>query len=307
MEGKIKPITLIILDGFGMSPVEEGNAVLKAKTPTFDELIKTYPSTLLHASGQEVGLEFGEIGNSEVGHLNIGTGRVVMQDLPRINESIKNKTFFANQELISACELVKKNKSKLHLLGLTSTGGVHSHLDHLLALLDLAKEQGVKDVYLHLITDGRDTAPKKILDYIKTIEAKIAEVKVGKIATICGRFYAMDRDNHWEDRTKLAYDLLTLGKGDVAENATAAVELGYKAVQSDENLTPKLVDKNGLISKDDAIIFYNFRTDRVKQLTSAIIDQYFDHFQRETNLDSIFFVSFTNYGHETSGNIKTFR
>lgn len=299
-----KSVVLIILDGFGLSPITEGNAVYQAKTPFFDSLIRSYPTTTLHASGQEVGLGFGEMGNSEVGHLNLGTGRIVMQDLPRINQAIENQSFFENKELLEVYQFVKKNKSTLHLLGLTSTGGVHSHLDHLFALLDLAKKEKVKQVAIHLITDGRDTPPKKAIEYVKRIEEKIKQLELGKISTVCGRFYAMDRDKHWQDRSQLSYDLLTQGKGQKFDNVEQAIKSGYNQGESDENLTPKVISGINIISKNDAVIFYNFRADRAKQLSQALIDPNFKKFKREKFIQNLLFVSFTNYGYEPTPMVK---
>ena len=298
-------VILIIMDGLGISPITEGNAVYKSKTPCLDNLLKNYPSTLLKASGQEVGLEFGEMGNSEVGHLNIGTGRVIMQDLQRINQSIKDNTFYQNIELKNALKNVKKNQSSLHLLGLVSTGGVHSHLDHLLALLDLAKQEGLKNVYLHLITDGRDSPPKKALDYIGKVEDKIKQLGVGKIASLIGRYFAMDRDKHWQDRTQVAYNLLALGKGETFKDTKSAVEAGYKATESDENLSAKLINEDGLLKDKDTLIFFNFRSDRSKQLSHSLIDPDFNDFKRQKVIKNLYFLSFTNYGFEPTANIKT--
>lgn len=303
MESK-NNIILIILDGFGISSITEGNAVYMAKTPVFDSLLKTYPTTLLHASGQEVGLEFGEMGNSEVGHLNLGTGRVILQDLPRINESIENKSFFQNKELLEACEFVKKNNSTLHFYGLASTGGIHSHLDHFFALLYLAKEQNIKNVAIHLITDGRDTPPKKALEFVKRIDDKIKQFGIGTIASVCGRFYAMDRDKHYDDRTKLAYDLLVEGKGQKFNNAQDAIESGYKNGETDENLTPKIINDKLILKENDALIFYNYRTDRVKQISKALVDPEFKDFSRSKKIEKLLFVTFTSYGFEPTPMVK---
>jgi len=301
---KITPVVLIVMDGFGMSPVIEGNAVYHAKTPTFEKLIASYPATLLHASGQEVGLEFGEIGNSEVGHLNLGTGRVVLQDLPRITQSIERGSFFKNKILVNACQYVNSNDSTLHLFGLTSNGGVHSHIDHLFALMELAKAQNVKKVAIHVITDRRDTPPKKALEFVKRIEKKIKDLQIGKIVTICGRFYAMDRDKHWLDRTKMAYELFVNGKGQEFESAVSAIESSYKNNETDENITPKIIDKNMTFGEQDAIIAYNFRIDRIQQMTQSIIDPNFKNFNREKFLKNLMFASFTSYGFEPTNMVK---
>lgn len=300
----VKPVILIILDGFGLSTISEGNAVLMAKTPCFDDLIKNYPTTSLKASGQEVGLEFGEMGNSEVGHLNLGTGRIIMQDLPRIDQTIENGLFFKNKEMLECSEIVKKNNSTLHLFGLVSRGGVHSHLNHLLALLDLAKQQNVKNVFIHIITDGRDTPPKQIQADLQILEKKIKEISLGKIVTICGRFYAMDRDKHWDDRTKLSYDLVTQGKGEKYNSVEEAINKIYSQKLSDENFTPSVIgDYNGIKDRD-AMVFFNFRSDRAKQITQCLIDPVFDKFKRDKVIKDLFFVSFTNYGFEPTSKVK---
>ena len=296
----IKPVVLVILDGMGMSPIAEGNAVYNAKTPFFDSLIKSNKSTLLHASGQEVGLSFGEIGNSEVGHLNLGTGRVVMQDLPRIDQTIQNGSFFENNVLNIAIENVNKNKSTLHLLGLVSNGGVHSHIKHLLALLDLAKKKNVKNVAIHIITDGRDTPAKKAAEFIKIVEEKIKNIGLGRIASLCGRFYAMDRDNHWLDRTKLAYDLFIDGVGETFTSAQETLDAGYKNGENDESLKPKIIDKNLTIKNKDSVVLFNFRIDRMKQLSKCLIDPDFKDFERGTFNKDLTVVTFTNYGFEPS-------
>lgn len=300
----VQPVLLIIMDGVGLSPVTDGNAVYQAKTPCFDDLIKNYPTALLHASGQEVGLSFGEMGNSEVGHLNLGTGRVVIQDLPRINQSIKSNAFFENTELLAACEYVKKNNSTLHLIGLASNGGVHSHIDHLLSLIELAKQQSVKKVAIHMIADGRDTSPKIAKTFVKKIEEKIKSSGVGVIATVIGRYYAMDRDKHWIDRTKLAYELFTEGKGEKFSSADEAIDGGYQKNESDETLTPKIIDSNYIIKEKDAIISYNYRIDRIKQITDVFIDPTFKDYTRGKYINNLLFVSFTNYGFEPTDFVK---
>lgn len=301
---KVQPVLLIIMDGLGISPVTEGNAVYQAKTPCLDNLIKNYPATLLHASGQEVGLSFGEMGNSEVGHLNLGTGRVILQDLPRINQAIESKVFFQNSELVDACKFVNKNKSTLHLVGLSSNGGVHSHIDHLLALMEMAQREKVKKVAIHIITDGRDTPPKVAKNFVKKIEEKITTLGIGEIASVVGRYYAMDRDKHWSDRTQLAYELLTEGKGVKFNSPGEAIEDGYQCGETDETLTPKIINPNFTISEKDAIISYNYRIDRIGQISDAFIDPDFKGFRRKKYLKELLFVSFTNYGFEPTNFVK---
>jgi 2,3-bisphosphoglycerate-independent phosphoglycerate mutase len=300
----IQPVLLIIMDGFGLSPITEGNAVYQAKTPCFDNLIRNYPTALLHASGQEVGLSFGEMGNSEVGHLNLGTGRVVIQDLPRINQSIKSGVFFENAELIEACEYANKNSSTLHLIGLASNGGVHSHIDHLLSLIELAGRQKVKKVAIHMITDGRDTSPKVAKSFVKKIEEKIKSSGTGTIATVIGRYYAMDRDKHWEDRTKLAYELFTEGKGEKFSSASEAIDNGYQKNESDETLSPKIIESDYIIKEKDAVISYNYRIDRIKQISDVFIDPTFKEYPRGKYINNLLFVSFTNYGFEPTNFVK---
>lgn len=296
-------VILIILDGWGLSPVEEGNAILKAKTPVFDNLVANFPHTALYASGNEVGLESGEMGNSEVCHLNIGTGRVSQQDLPRINKSISDGSFFENEQLHEAYNWVNKNNSTLHLIGLVSDGGIHSHIDHLFALLELAKKQRVKNVAIHIITDGRDTPQKSAEGFLKKLNEQIAKVGIGKIATVSGRFYGMDRDNNW-DRIEAAYNAMVLGIGEKSDSAENAIKNAYYRKETDENITPTLIDDKLIINNNDAVIFYNYRADRAKQLSSAIFDPVFKNIKRRKVVKNLFFVSFTNFGHEPSPLVK---
>ncbi len=289
-------VILVILDGFGASPVEEGNAVLNAKMPNFDKLLASYPKALLHASATEVGLEMGEVGNSEVGHLNLGTGRIIMQNLSRINESIKNKTFFTNKSLLNAYDFVKKNNSTLHLMGLVSNGGVHSHIDHLLALLDLAKEKQINNVSIHMITDGRDTPSKMSQKFVDMVDKKIQKIGLGQISTICGRYYAMDRDKNW-DRTEAAYNLIVNGKGQQADDASSAIDSSYARGENDENIKPTILTNAKLIKSNDSVICFNFRQDRTTQISATLIEEKFDHFKR-LNPPKIFFVGFVSYGDE---------
>lgn len=288
----MKPIVLAILDGWGLNPMEDGNAIFSAPTPNYDKLLSQFPSTLLAASGQEVGLDWGEMGNSEVGHLNLGTGRVVMQDLPRIDKSIADGSFFKNPELLGAFQYAKNHQSKLHLLGLVSAGGVHSHINHLLAFLDMAKDENFTEVYIHIISDGRDTAPQIILTDLKKVEAKIAQTGVGKVASVIGRYYAMDRDKRTE-RTQKAYNTLTAESASTAESAETAIAAAYKVGKSDEFIEPVKIDNLPRVKSEDALIFFNFRSDRARQISDLLI-----------KIPDLYFVSFTSYGHEPTSLVK---
>ena len=296
MSNKSK-VVLIILDGFGASAVEEGNAVLKANTPFLDYCWGNFSKTLLRASGEEVGLTWGEMGNSEVGHLNIGTGRISMQDLPRINKGIEDGSFFKMPYLLDACEHAKKHNSTLHLVGLLSNGGVHSSIEHLLALLDLAHEQKVNKVSLHLFTDGRDMAKQSAEKLIKELKDKIVKLNLGTITSMIGRFYAMDRDNNW-DRIQKAYDLMTVGKGEKYNDASEALSSKYKAGEDDEKLSPILLDEKLLVSDNDAMICFNFRADRTRQIAETFISPNFNKFKRGKWAKNLRFISFVSYGNE---------
>ncbi len=280
----LNPVALIILDGWGINESKEHNAVMAANTPNFDQYNSTYPSTTIKASGLDVGLPDGQMGNSEVGHLNIGAGRVVYQDLTRISKAIEDGSFHENEALVKACKNVKENDSNLHIMGLLSDGGVHSHIDHVKGLVQMAKKHGVERLYLHAFLDGRDTPPQSGIKYIKEIEEEMKNVGVGEIATISGRYYAMDRDNRWE-RTELAYDALVHGKGQEASSAEEAVENSYAEDVVDEFVKPTVIMKDGqptgTIKEHDSIIFFNFRPDRARQLTRAITDQDFKEFEKE--------------------------
>jgi len=276
------PITLVILDGWGIAPKGPGNAVTLAKTPNLDSFWAGYPHTQLLASGEAVGLPRGEEGNSETGHMNIGSGRIVYQDLPRINLSIADGSFFENQAFLKAIVHVKKNQSSLNLLGLVGTGGVHSNLEHLFALLKLAADHQVKNVFLHLFTDGRDSPPTSSPLYLNQIEEEIKVLGVGKIASICGRYYAMDRDDRWE-RVQKAYDALTLGIGEKANSAVKAIHNSHLKGITDEFILPTLiVDQNNqplkIIADKDAVIFFNFRIDRPRELTRAFVLENFESY-----------------------------
>ena len=293
-----KPVVLVILDGWGITQPYSGNAVSLANTPAFNELVSRYPSLTLRASGEAVGLPWGKAGNSEVGHLNIGLGRIIYQKLPRINKAISDGKFYKNKALIGACEHVKKNKSKLHLVGLASNGCVHASFEHLQALMVLVKEQEVSEVYIHVILDGRDTPYNSGINFVKDIERSMVEYGVGKIATICGRFYAMDRNNHW-DRIKKSYIAMTEGIGNKNDDAVEAITKSYQKKNYDEEFIPAVITKNGkptaLIESGDGIIFFNYRPDRAREITKSFILPGFDKFDRKEYLKNLHFVCFTEY------------
>ena len=271
----MKPLAIIIMDGFGISPIKEHNAVARAKKPNLERYWKSYPTTTLAASGLAVGLPRGQMGNSEVGHLNIGGGRIVYQDYTRISLAVEDGSIAENPVLLQAMQ--KAKQSKLHLIGLLSDGGVHSHITHLYALLDMAAKMGLKQVYVHAILDGRDVPPRSALAYIQELEEKISQIGVGRVATVSGRYYTMDRDRRW-DRVEKAYLCLTEGAGHTAGSAVEAVEMGYSRGENDEFLQPTLVDKGGLVQDSDSIIFFNFRPDRAREITRAFVDQDFQEF-----------------------------
>ena len=296
MENKLT--MLMILDGFGENTNEKGNAVKVANTPNIDKLIAKYPNTYIKTSGLAVGLPEGQMGNSEVGHTNIGAGRIVYQELTRITKEIEEGKFFENPEFKKAIENVKENNSSLHLLGLLSDGGVHSHIEHLYALLKLAKNEGVENVYVHAILDGRDTAPTSGVDYLKKLEEKIKEIGVGEIATISGRYYAMDRDNRWE-RVKIAYDAIAEGIGNKFKTVQKAIETSYEAQEFDEFVKPVVIvneEDNPIatVNSNDSIIYYNFRPDRARELTKSFILDGFDGFETK-DIQNLCFVTMTEY------------
>lgn len=295
---KAPPVVLIILDGWGTAPATEGNAITRAKTPNFNRLVANYQTMTLKASGEEVGLLWGQMGNSEVGHLNIGAGKIFYQTLPRINKSISDGEFFNNQVFLKAIKHVKANRSKLHLLGLTSSGGVHSSQEHLYALLKLAKKERVKEVYVHAILDGRDSLRDSGIDFITKLEEEMKKT-CGKIATLSGRFYAMDRDNRW-DRVALAYKAMVMGESQETDtDSKQAVEKSYSKKIYDEEFVPEVMmdgDKPmAKISDNDAVIFFNFRADRARQLTQAFVNKDFDKFDRGQQLKKMFFATMTEY------------
>ena len=274
------PTTLIIMDGYGMSDEASGNAIAAAKTPVLDRLFAENAHTTLKASGLDVGLPDGQMGNSEVGHTNIGGGRVVFQDLPRITRSVEDGSFFENPAYNKAMDACLANGSALHLYGLHSTGGVHSTLSHLYALLKMAQIKGLRRVYIHAFLDGRDTPPTSGKDFVAQTVAKCREIGVGRIATVMGRFYAMDRDKRW-DRLETAYDALVYGEGVQNPDPVAAIAESYKNGVTDEFVEPIVCDKDGVISDNDSIIFFNYRPDRAREITRAFVDPEFDGFKRE--------------------------
>lgn len=292
-----KPVVLMVLDGYGLNEKTEGNAIAMANTPVMDKLMAEYPFVKGNASGMAVGLPEGQMGNSEVGHMNIGAGRIIYQDLTRITKDIEEGTFFENKVLLQAIENCKKNNSDLHLWGLLSDGGVHSHNTHLYGLLEMAKKNGLENVYVHAFLDGRDTPPASGKDFVAELEAKMAEIGVGKVASLSGRYYAMDRDNNW-DRVKMAYDSLVTGEGVKATDAVQAMADSYANDKTDEFVLPTVItDESGeplsLVKNGDSVIFFNFRPDRARELTRAFCDDKFEGFEREF-LDTTF-VCFKDY------------
>lgn len=289
-----KPVALIIMDGYGINENHEGNAIYEAKKPNLDRFFATCPNTQIAASGLDVGLPDGQMGNSEVGHTNIGAGRVVYQMLVKITKDIEDGTILSNKALCDAMEKVPEGGA-LHFMGLLSPGGVHSHNTHLYGLLDMAKKKGVKKVYIHTFLDGRDVPPSSAAEYMRELEDKIKEIGIGSIATIAGRFYAMDRDNAW-DRVEKAYDALVYGKGVEENEAVQAVKNSYANGVTDEFMLPTVVDKNGMIKDGDSVIFFNFRPDRARQLTRSFVDPDFKGFK--TSGIKVNFVCMAQYDAE---------
>lgn len=303
---KDKLVALIILDGYGINQREEGNAIKAAKTPNLNKLFASSPNTIVHTSGMDVGLPRGQMGNSEVGHTNIGAGRIVYQELTRITKSIEDGDFYSKQEFLDAIENCKKNNSKLHLFGLLSDGGVHSHITHLYALVELAKRMGLKDVFVHCFFDGRDVPPDSAKGYVEDLEAKLKEIGAGKIASVMGRYYAMDRDNRWE-RVTLAYNAMTLGQGLTAESAGQAVAESYAREELDEFVKPTVIVENGApvatIDANDSVIFFNFRPDRAREISRTFVDPEFSGFERAKGFFPLFYVCMTQYD-KTMPNVK---
>ena len=292
-----KPTVLMILDGYGLNDRVEGNAIKQANTPVMDKLMAEYPYVKGLASGMAVGLPEGQMGNSEVGHLNMGAGRIVYQELTRITKEIQDGDFFKNEALLHAVKNAKENGSALHLFGLLSDGGVHSHITHLFGLLELAKKEGLEKVYVHCFLDGRDTPPQSGKGYVQELTDKLAELGVGKIATVMGRYYAMDRDNRW-DRVERAYNAITKGLGVSAESGVAAVQNSYNNGKNDEFVEPAVVMENGTpvatVQDGDSVIFFNFRPDRAREITRAFCCDDFDGFAREKRIQTTY-VCFTDY------------
>ncbi len=288
----ISPVVLIILDGWGYRESTEGNAIAIAQTPVMDSLWAAYPSTLIRTSGKDVGLPIGQMGNSEVGHLNIGAGRVVPQELVRISDAVEDGTILSNKALVKLCQTLKQGEGKLHLVGLCSDGGVHSHINHLLGLLDLAKEQQISEVCIHVVTDGRDTKPSAGIHSVQKLQDYIDSIGLGRIVTISGRYYSMDRDRRW-DRTQRAYDLMTQDGEGNGKSAVETLQASYDVEINDEFVEPTRLAP-GAVEPGDAVIFFNFRPDRARQLTQAFVAPDFSGFDRDP-IKPLGFVTFTQY------------
>ena len=288
------PTTLIIMDGFGLEGPSAGNAVVNAPTPNLDRIFRDFPGCRLSASGLDVGLPEGQMGNSEVGHTNMGAGRVVFQDLPHISRDIESGEFFKNPAYLEAMSNCREWGSALHLMGLLSDGGVHSHITHLFALLKMAKEHGLEKVYIHCFLDGRDVPPSSGKSYVEQLQAEIQKLGVGQIATVMGRYYAMDRDKRW-DRVQKAYDAIACGEGTFEADAAEAVQKSYDAGVTDEFVVPVVCVKNAQVRDNDSIIFFNFRPDRAREISRCFVDEDFTDIQRRTGFLSVDFVCTTEY------------
>lgn len=298
---KRNPFLLVIIDGFGVAPYCDSNGVSLAKHPNFDKYIKNFPVFSLMAAGEAVGLSWGEIGNSEVGHINLGAGKIPYQNLPRIDKSIDDGEFFENEVLVAAMEHVKSNKSSLHIMGLMSDGKVHAFYEHAFAAMELAKKQKVKNVFLHCFLDGRDSIYNSALEYIKAVQSAAKRIGVGEVATVSGRYYAMDRDNHWE-RIEKVYNAMVKGTSDETFNdPLKAIASSYEKKVYDEEFVPVVITKGkepvGLVKDNDAIIFINYRADRARQITRAFVIDEFDKFERQ-KISNLFFVTMTEYEKE---------
>lgn len=293
-----RPTMLMILDGYGLRSEKHGNAIASAKKPNLDKIFKNWPNTQISASGSDVGLPDGQMGNSEVGHLNIGAGRIVYQDLTRISKAISDGDFFKNPVMENAIASCIEKNSALHLMGLLSDGGVHSHIDHLCALIKMAKQRNISQVYIHAFLDGRDVPPCSAGEYITTLEAKMAEIGLGKIATIAGRYYAMDRDKRWE-RVEQAYNAMTSGAELYAKSASEALENAYQRGENDEFVKPTSIfsenEKPSLVQDGDSVVFFNFRPDRAREITRCFVDDHFTGFSRKARPKDINFVCMTQY------------
>ena len=304
-----KPVVLMVLDGYGLNENPEGNAVAMANTPVMDKLMAECPFVKGNASGLAVGLPDGQMGNSEVGHMNIGAGRIIYQDLTRITKEINDGTFFDNKALLAAMENCKKHNSDLHLWGLLSDGGVHSHITHIYGILEMAKRNGLENVYLHAFLDGRDTPPASAKGFVEQIEAKMAEIGVGKVASLCGRYYAMDRDNNW-DRVEKAYNALVAGEGVQETDAVEAMQKSYDNGVTDEFVLPTVITENGapraIVKANDSVVFYNFRPDRAREMTRAFCDDNFTGFERKTGFLPLTYVCFKDYDETIPNKIIAF-
>ena len=289
-----KPVALIIMDGFGINPSDEGNAIHAAKTPNIDRLFSQNPRTQIGASGLDVGLPDGQMGNSEVGHTNIGAGRIVYQELTRITKSIHDGDFFQNEALLGAVENCKKNNSSLHIIGLLSNGGVHSHIEHIFGVLEMAKRAGLEKVYLHGFMDGRDVPPESGKSFVVETVAKMKELGVGKVANVMGRYYAMDRDNRWE-RVSQAYAALVYGEGVQNPDPVDAMQKSYEDGKTDEFVVPVVCDKEGVIKANDSVVFCNFRPDRAREITRTFVDDDFTGFERKNGRFPLYYVCMTQY------------
>ena len=289
-----RPVLLMILDGFGKNPSDYGNAIKAAKTPNITRMLENYPNTLIGASGMDVGLPDGQMGNSEVGHTNIGAGRIVYQELTRITKSVADGDFFENERLLDAIENCKKNNSALHLYGLLSDGGVHSHSKHLYALVQLAKQQGLTKVFVHCLTDGRDVPPNSGINFVRELSEKLSEIGVGEIATVIGRYYAMDRDNRWE-RVEQAYRAMVYSEGVMNGDAVAAMQQSYDDGITDEFVVPVVCNQHSGIKSGDSVICFNFRPDRAREITRALIDPEFTGFERRNGALKVHYVCMTQY------------
>ncbi len=305
-----KPVVLMVLDGYGISDNKEGNAIAMANTPAMDKLMAESPFAKGYASGLEVGLPAGQMGNSEVGHMNIGAGRIIYQELTRITKSIEDGDFFENPEMLAAIKNCKDNNSDLHLWGLLSDGGVHSHNTHLYAILELCKKQNFENVYVHPFFDGRDTAPASGKGFLEELIAKMKEIGVGKVASMSGRYYAMDRDNRW-DRVELAYKSLVTGEGVIAEDPVAAMQESYDKEVYDEFVLPTVIVEDGkpvsLVKPNDSVIFFNFRPDRAREITRAFCTDDFDGFARPMGRMPLVYVCFKDYDESIPNKIVAFK
>lgn len=294
-----KPVVIAVLDGYGITLPSKGNAVYLAKKPVIDSLIKHYPCATIQASGELVGLPWGEMGNSEVGHMNIGAGRVMYQDMPKIDKAIVDGSFFDNEKLLRAINHVKKNKSNLHVMGLLSSGGVHSHIRHLYAIMQMAKKHKVKDLFIHAFMDGRDVPPRSGIDFVNELQNKMKKLRIGKIASLSGRYWAMDRDENW-DRIQKAFMVMVNGEGETCNSPVKALEDSYKRGIDDENFIPTIVlyknKPTSLISNNDAVIHFDYRSDRARQMVQAFVNPEFNEFNRKKSFNNLEFVTLTDYG-----------